>query len=683
MLLSHRHTNTGTVSRLVKGMVRVTCLALMLVIITLGRVDFASAGTLEQQRKDYRAAQKALQTGKTDIFNRLSADLKDYPLYPYLLHDYLRSRLWKVKDEEIIPFLQQHNDLPMADNLRTDWLKLLISKGRWQVFLENYTPQQDTTLQCYQLQDRLNTNNHAYLLEDARTIWLSGKSMPPQCDPAFALLYKSNLMTDELIWERIRLAMQNGDAGLAGYLGRQLDPANREWANRWIAIHNNPDKWTTSPGYEDTPYAREILSYGINRLARRDIGKAVDRWEQLEQKYSFTPGESADIERNLAIHAARGKHALAPRLLDAVHPDFIDDEVFHWRLRIALQALDWHQLVRWTEGEAPAIDDIDLRWRYWHGRALEETGEIDKAKEIFKALSGESDYYGFMAADRIGETYHMNHAPLPANRDEMDRIASIPAIQRASELYQLGMIYPARREWHHALNKMTSYQMQIAAALASGWGWYDRAILTMSKAHAYADLVLRFPIEYQQILDEYSQKRQIDTSWLYGLVRAESAFQEDAKSPAGALGLMQVMPETGRLTAKSIGLQKYSTEKLLAAETNIPIGSAYLKQMLETFNGNQALATAAYNAGPGRVKSWLPKAGCEEPDIWIEKIPFDETLKYVRRVLYYANVYDWRFQQEIKPISQRMAMVLPHKQPLVASMSCGGPKISYNQAYAD
>jgi soluble lytic murein transglycosylase len=636
-----------------------------------------SADTLEQQRKNYRAAQKALRAGKIQTFNKLSAGLRDYPLYPYLRHDYLKSRLWKVKDEEIIHFLKQYDDLPMANNLRRAWLKELIRKGRWLVFLDNYTSQSDTTLQCHQLQARIKTGNQAYLLEDARTLWLAGKSQPPQCDPAFKLLYKSDLMTDELVWERIRLVMQNGKTGLANYLGNKLEPDNRKWARRWIDMHNNPGKWTNNPTYDDTPKAREILLYGIKRLTRQNISRAVDRLEQLQQKYSFTPGETAKIERNLAVRAAIKKHALATRLLDAVHPDLVDDEVFHWRLRTTLRTSDWNQLLRWTEGDA-SNDDIDLRWRYWHARALEETGKLDQAKEIFKTLANERDYYGFIAADRIGVTYNMIHNPLPENREELERIATLPAMQRAFELYTLNTGYPARREWHHALNRLTTYQIQIAAALATQWGWYDRAILTMSKAHAYDDIVLRFPVLYQTLIDKYSIKRQLENSWLYGLIRAESAFQEDARSPAGAMGLMQVMPKTGSMTARRIGLKKYSKNKLYKAETNVPIGSAYLKQMLETFNGNMILATAAYNAGPHRVKSWLPKKGCEEADIWIEKIPFNETRKYVRRVLYFTSIYDWRLQQEIKPITHRMAAVLPKKQTLVAKMDCSTQIISYN-----
>ena len=634
--------------------------------------------SIEEQRKDYLAAKKALDTNQLKTFGKIANSLKDYPLYPYLRYEYLRTRLWKVKDEDMIHFLHHHSDLPMTSSLQTAWLKLLVKRGKWQTFLDNYTPQSDTTMQCYQLQARMKTHNENFLLEDIRSVWLAGKSLPSQCDPAFELLYKSDLMTNELVWERVRLSMQNNQTQLVNFLIKRLDPHYQKLARLWIKIHNNPYKYTLNPEIEDSPAGREIIMHGVMRLARKDIDKAVKRFDKLKDQYSFLPGEVAELERTLAVRAAKNDSPLAEQLLDQVDNYHVDDEVFHYRLKTALANQDWPLLKRWTNGE-PSMPEIKLRWLYWHARALEETGDPDKAKEIFTKLAQERDYYGFLSADKINVPYQMNHYPLPENKEELDRIADLPAIIRAHELYILGMTYPARREWHHAINKMTSYQMQMAAVLATQWGWYDRAILTMARAQAYDDLVLRFPVIYEDLLDKYAHKHGLDPSWVYGLVRAESAFIEDVRSPAGAIGLMQVMPRTGRLTARNIGLKHFRTSKLKQAETNIPIGSAYMKQMLEKFNGNMVLATAAYNAGPHRVTKWLPKNGCEEPDVWVEQIPFNETRKYVSRVLYFANIYDWRLQNEIKPIKERMALVTSSGDTLVSNLSCTALKISDNR----
>lgn len=653
-------------------------LGLLAVIILTILTTPVFAKSIESQRKDYLAAKKALDTKQYKTFGKIANTLKDYPLYPYLRYEYLRKHLWKVKDGEIITFLNRYPDVPVTSGLRKSWLKLLVKRGHWQTFLDNYTPQSDTTMQCYQLQARIKINNDTFLLEDIRSTWLAGKSLPPQCDPAFALLYKSNLMTNELVWERLRLSMQNNKLSLVNYLSTRLDPEHKALAKKWVQIHQNPYKYTHEPKLNDTPIAREILSHGILRLVKKDVAKAVKRLAALKGQFSFTSDEVAEIERTLAIRAAGKKSKLALQLLDQIDNHHVNDKVFHYRLRTALANYDWPILKKWTMGQVPDID-LEMRWRYWHARALEKTGEPDKAKEIYAELAKERDYYGFLAADRINVAYDMNHHPLPENLEEYNRIESLPAIKRAYEFFKLNMKYPGRREWHHALNNMTSYQMQMAAAVVTQWGWHNRAIFTMGRAKAYDNLELRFPILFDELLNKYAKKRNIDPSWMYGLVRAESAFIEDVRSPAGALGLMQVMPKTGKETAKRIGLRGFKASKLKQAETNIPIGSAYMKQMLDRFNGNMILATAAYNAGPHRVSKWLPKKGCEQPDIWVEQIPFNETRKYVRRVLTYANIYDWRLKTGIKPLKERMALVTSNKNNLAANLSCTAINISDNK----
>lgn len=630
--------------------------------------------TLTEQRKAYVSAKKSLEAGHYTTFRRKAANLVDYPLYPYLEYHYLSRRLWKVKNEEVIAFLENHADLPTTDRLRSRWLSMLAKRGHWQTFVDNYLPRDDKELQCFHLLARMNTGNESYLLEDIRTTWLSGESLPPQCDPAFALLYKSELMSDELIWQRIRLAMDNSRTGLASFLANKLQDADRrEWVNRWLAMHHNPSKHTYKVRFEDTEIAREILLHGMKRLMRQDIRRALTRWEDLPARYNFTTEEISDLEYQLALRAARKKHKDAKRLLSNIPPSQVDEQVLHLRLRTALADYDWEQILAWTEGE-PLDEGIKLRWLYWRARALEKTGNPDAARAIYSSLAEERDYYGFLAADRLGRAYKLNYKPVPDDVDERQELSELPAIQRAREFYLLGSFYSARREWHHALNHLTGYQKQIAAGIAADWGWYDRAILTLAYAKKYDDLVTRFPMPFNQTMQQFSSMRDLDIAWLYALARAESAFIEDVRSPAGALGLMQVMPATGRITARRIGLRNYDTGKLKQENVNVRLGSAYLKQMYESFNRSVVLATAAYNAGPNNVKRWLPEKDCEEADIWIEKIPFTETRKYVRRILFFASIYDWRLNREIVPIAARVSQVQPNRQ-IIASLSCPVEKV--------
>ncbi|NKB36574.1 MAG: transglycosylase SLT domain-containing protein [Gammaproteobacteria bacterium] len=641
----------------------------LLVFLILPVTSQADDGSiLIEQRKDYLAAKKALRAGQLTKFKKTAETLKDYPLYPYLRYDYLKRRLWKVKKEEIIEFLKLYNDLPMANDLRKSWLNLLVKRRHWQTFIEHYTPQSDKTLQCHHLTARIKQQQEAYLLEDIRTIWLSGESLPPQCDAAFKLLYKSELLTDELVWQRIRLAMENGQTGLTTYLSRKLTSDKRIWAQRWLNMRANPTKRTSNVTFEDEPEAREILLYGIKRLTRQNINRALQRWPIIKPAYSFNDAELADVDYGLAIRAAQKKHKLAKTLLGNLSVDRVDEKAWNLRLRTILPEKDWATLVEWTEGQ-PAVEKIRLRWFYWRARALEELVRTDEAMPIYEWLAKERDYYGFLAADRINATYQMNYHPLPEDLDEWQNLSTLATFQRARELYYIGSHYSARREWHHGLKQLTSYQKQIAAQIAANWGWHDRAILTLAKAELYDDVITRFPMPFNAAMEKFSKMRKLDIAWLYALTRAESAFIEDVRSPAGALGLMQVMPATGKHTAKNIGLRNYNTKQLLQSDKNIRIGSAYLKQMYGSFNNNMVLATAAYNAGPTNVKRWLPKKDCEEAEIWIEQIPFTETRKYVRRILFFASVYNWRLQQHIVPVKQRVSMVQPHKQ-IKAGQSC-------------
>lgn len=637
-----------------------------------------NAKPIEQHRREYLQAKKALDKKQMKTFGKIANGLKDYPLYAYLRYEYLRKNLWKIKDVDMIHFFNRYDDLPMTKSLRTSWLKLLIKRRQWQTFLDNYVPQSNDTMKCYQLQARMKTGNEDYLLEDIRSVWLSGKSLPPQCDVAFDLLYKSGQVTNELAWDRFSLAMQNNETGLASFLKKHLNNQHQILAQQWLNVHKNPSKHTHKVTLEDTKISRQIIMHGLLRLARQNADIAQQRLQSLRDNYSFLPGEIGELERYIAIRAAKRKSKLAQQLLDQVDQHHINDEVFHYRLKMALAKRDWSLLRRWTSGEPPE-QGLAFRWKYWHARALENTGDTEKAKEIYQELAGERDYYGFLSADKLNVAYDMNHYPLPDNEQELQRIAELPALKRAYELYQLGMSYQARREWYHALKKMTTYQMQMAAKLATKWGWYNRAIFTMARAKAYDDLELRFPVTFDDLLIKYANKRQLDTSWVFGLVRAESAFIEDVKSPAGALGLMQVMPKTGEMTAKSIGMKNFKPYKLKQAEINIPIGTAYMQQMFNHFENNMVLATAAYNAGPHRVKKWRPKSGCVEPDIWIEQIPFTETRKYVSRVLYFANIYDWRLSDSIKPITQRMPLITPKNKASMANLSCTELQISDNR----
>jgi soluble lytic murein transglycosylase len=283
-------------------------------------------------------------------------------------------------------------------------------------------------------------------------------------------------------------------------------------------------------------------------------------------------------------------------------------------------------------------------------------------------LAGERDYYGFLAADRVGQVYRFGHDAVPFTETDLAAAEALPGIARARELLRVGLTIDARREWRDAIRDLDDRQLEIAAVLAGRWGWHDRAIVTVARADHFDDLDLRFPLVYQDLVLSNARATGLDPAWVYGVMRQESAFWEDARSRSGALGLMQLMPSTARETARRLRERVDDVYDLLSPPKNIRLGVAYLRRVLDRFDGHQGLATAAYNAGPGRVRSWLPGSHPLAADIWVDTVPFNETRGYVKRVMAYTAIYEHRLERPVRPLKGR----LPPVPATIASLTDGG-----------
>ena len=636
-------------------------LAVLLMVLAGGLPWAVAEGKdLSAERRQFLEARRALKRGDRAQFYRLAQGLKSYPLYPYLRYDDLYPRLKEASSREVGEFLNAYPGTPPAERLRSAWLMRLARAGDWSTYLAQYVPQNDVVLRCYHLEARLRTNDLEWVLQDAKELWLVGKDQPKACDPAFEYLGKSQLMGRELVWERIRLAMAAENPSFAEFLGKRLSLPDQNWVSLWAEAHRSPATVLRSPALgQDDPIAREIFAYGVMRLARKDAGKAYALWSELKSRRAFTEPVLGEVARALALAAVAQNHPQARQWLDAMPQAAVDAEVQRARLRMAVATSDWRSLVRWTEQEA-APEMNGPRWRYWRARALEQTGDKQRAGEIYRALANEADYYGLLAADRLGLPYPLQTRPIPVDKEEEAALAAQPGVIRASELYLAGLRHEARVEWGEFISALEESQLPVAATIAHRWGWHDRAILTLGKARALSDLEMRFPMPYRDLVQAYARARGLDMALLYGFIRAESGFWEDARSSAGALGLMQLMPATGWHTARKHGVGLVSTEQLLEPGKNVQLGSAFLKDMLSRFQENIPMAAAAYNAGPGRVGSWQPGSDCQSAERWVELIPFTETRRYVRNILFYTSVYQWRMGQPVQRLTSRLAAVPPN-----------------------
>ncbi|MGR9101195.1 MAG: transglycosylase SLT domain-containing protein, partial [Gammaproteobacteria bacterium] len=319
---------------------------------------------------------------------------------------------------------------------------------------------------------------------------------------------------------------------------------------------------------------------------------------------------------------------------------------------------NWHWVLD-AIGRLSEDEKKESSWRYWSARALAELGSVDEANRIYRVLAKERSYYGFLSADRLSLDYRMNHSPTVVQPAEIERLYQEKPFQVMLEFLYFDMVREAKSEWWHTVQKLPPEKIRAAAKLAQRWGWDQTAIFTIAIAKEWDDLELRFPLAYKDEITAQAKSVGMDPAVMYALVRRESAFDPRAHSPAGARGLMQIMPATGRQVARKLNEKWRGPSALYLPDVSLRYGSHYFKGLLDSFDNNSAMAAAGYNAGPHRVVQWLPGEEAVDSDIWAETIPFTETRKYVAAVLEYAVIYRDKLGLKRIRVSEAAGRVTP------------------------
>lgn len=634
-----------------------------LVLLPLANADARSQ--LEKQRQSFQLAHKALQTNQLPLYQQFYSRLDGYPLQGYLQYLYLSHRLHQVPTKEIRDFLAQQDNTFYGERLRASWLDRLAKQQRWSEYLQYYRAPQSAERECYRLQALLATGQSQQAYELAPAMWLVPQSQHKACDPVFARWKQAGLLTDDLRKQRMMLALRDNQFSIASYLARSGPNAEKElaWVDRWRAIHNDPLSLlkqlpakppanTSVSLAQDEALSREILVHGFKRLARRSPGQAYDQWLKLRDHYQFSEQDKIDIRTAIGTWAALNRD-------DKALIYFGNIPGGEWQARAAIWVEDW----RAVEKAIQQMSDDErnsTRWQYWLGRSQAARGQQASANETFAAIVGQRDYYSFLAADALKQPYTMNHRPFAFPAETLKQFRHEAGVQRLQEFYQLDMMLEARREAYFQSQHRPDTELQMLAQVTHEWGWHNQTIALLGKAQYWDALDLRFPVIYDNEISRAGRTHNIDPSWLLAVARQESAFNPEARSHAGAMGLMQLMPDTGRLVSKLINSPLKHLDELYRPERNIELGSAYLKRMFDENQRNAVLATASYNAGPHRVKNWLPSQQLDAA-IWAENIPFNETRHYVQTVMSYAAIFDSQRKQAIKPLSERMPAIKPRK----------------------
>jgi soluble lytic murein transglycosylase len=616
------------------------------------------------ERSMFLLAERALTNNDDRAFLTTRQLLTGYPLLQYLDYRRLARNLSMADPEDIAAFLETHDDGPLARMLRNHYLDHLAKEKKWSLFLrfaDDGGPL-STELNCFRMQAQLQTGKRQEALAEVETIWLHGRSQPKACDPALEAWRAEGRLTPKLAWQRLELALEADQTGLARYLRRYLSAEDRPWADRWLELEAEPGR-VTRAGFRsgDHHAAGTMLERAFLRLIRSRPEEALAAWLSRGQQLDLDPEAQARIQHALALRlAVRGLPETLPFM--ASLPDGVfDDQMRQWQLRSALRDRDWNTVSTAVDGMTPDTG-AEAQWQYWRARALQEMGRSDEALHAYREAARERNFHGFLAADRLGQPYRIGHEPLSVPATLEERVADIPAIQRMRELVLLERFAEARREWSHMINDLSTQEQEAAARLFAEWGWHDRAIFTVARARNWGDIDLRFPLAFTDLILDGARNQDIDPAWAMAIARQESAFLHDVRSSAGALGIMQIMPATGRSVAGAAGVRIRNDSDILNPANNTRLGTYYLRRNLDGFGGHSMLSTAAYNAGAHRVRSWLPEAGRIDPDIWAELIPFHETRDYVQRVFAYRIIYAVRLGLTPPSLSTLLFPVTPQDQ---------------------
>lgn len=624
----------------------------------------AEAVDRSAERALYRDALADLYAVRLRAFESKLEQLQDYPLLPYLHYARLLRYISNVEPAEVIAFRERFADSHLADSALTHWLENLARRGHWELFRQHYDPgmANSTAQQCRYYRSLYETGDREAALAGAARMWVAADSRPDVCDPLFNVWRRAGGLTDALAWERIHLALGANRPTLAGYLLRYLNPANEALGREFIALHRQPQRLgrvASLPG--DPVRAAGVVAHVIKRMARQDPDAAATAWRTWSSRVALPAAEQQQVVEE--ILRWRIRRELLPDNFSASWPPAglgreLDTSLLEELIRRAVANERWEEVLTWI-GRLPEAAREGVSWQYWQARASLELHDASHAAKpppialdpaaaqaLLALVAEQRNFYGFMAADRLGQPVNMQAETLELSAAEINFVASQSSMQRALELYAMDERLDARREIAWLRSRLDGRGLLALAELARRQGWHNEAIQATITAREWNHLDLRFPLAFAEPMQANARLRQLEPSWLYAIARQESAFRVDARSHAGALGVMQVMPATAQLTARQLNIPLANTWQLLDHNKNIEIGAGYLARMYERYQHNRILASAAYNAGPGRVDQWLARRPATPADVWIEAIPFRETRGYVQNVLAFALIYSRRLGEE-------------------------------------
>ena len=616
---------------------------------------------------------------------RLSALLpqaKGHPLEPWAAYWELKARLDEASSQEVRSYLSRYAGTYQEDRLRNDWLLLLGSRRDWSTLADehpHYRMRDDRELRCYILTVELlekGVQANSGMADEVRRNWMAMREADDGCTLAADRLYFNKQFTALDIWRKARLMMEHNRPRTARNAVQIVAP---DASAAVQDIYANPVKYLARHIAAPQKVRQELVVLALVKVASTDADAAAKLMKNKWQPYLTTEERHwiwGVIGRQSAMHLDEDALEHFARV---AHDKDLNDDMLGWKTRAALRA---GNSPKWAVVESSiqamsAEARRDPTWVYWYARALLARKRVtpqlqQEATAALEGIAGVRGFYEQLALEELGRKVTAPARPAPPTVEEMEAARNNPSLQRALYAIAMGLRSEGVREWNYATNLvnaqgqsglMSDRELLAAAQLACDHQVWDRCINTSDKTRQVMDFEQRFPMPFKDSVIARTRDINLDPAYVYGLIRQESRFVMDARSGVGASGLMQVMPATAKWTARKIGLSNFTPNQITDRDTNIAIGTGYLKLVLDSFEGSMPLAAAAYNAGPSRSRRWrAPNDGTGpvlEGAIWAENVPFNETRDYVKKVLSNTTNYAAIITGQPQSLKARLGQVGP------------------------
>ncbi len=621
----------------------------------------------------FRAAADAFRRGQASKLDRYAEQLKGNPLEPYVQYWQLKLRLEDADAATVREMLVRNEGLLLGEQLRNDWLRVLGKRSQWDEFFAEYPrlTAEDPDVTCLALQGRWRRGDEAALVE-ARDFWAAPRDIPEACMLLIETQIADRKITTSDVWDRVRVLLADGQLGTAKRTINYLPAADTPRERTIESIAQRPDSYIDKTRFDPrSRMNRELMIFALTRSARKDAERAAGYFTRGLQE-RFPADDQEYVWGQIATHAARQHLPVATLWFTRSGDARLTDEQLAWRARAALRNDNWAEVTAAVD-RMSADGREDPTWIYWKARALHAAGKTRDAELLYLQIAHLHDFYGKLAREELGVPLAIPPSDHVISDEEVAKAAQNPSLQRALALFRAESRALAVREWNWGVRGMNDRDLLAAADLARRYEIWDRVINTANRTVGTHDFSMRFLAPYRDIFAEQARAQGLEDSWVLGLVRQESRFISDARSSAGASGLMQLMPRTARWIARQIGMRDFSMRRVTDVDVNIALGTSYLRYVYDELGGSSVLAATAYNAGPRRAQRWRGDRALEGA-IYAESIPFSETRDYVKKVMsntvYYAAIYGG----QVESLKQRLG-VIPARDPDAKTGGGGEPTL--------